>query len=173
MDEDKARQLAAHQAQRQKAGQKRGRGAASGRGNGKKKKGLDGEAITVDAEGHEDDEPAVFSQPSLITGAKLKPYQLEGLQWMVSLDQNGISGILGQSTFPPSECAFLTKFSADEMGLGKTLQTIAFSAYLREHHNSKPFLVVCPLSVLHNWVDEYAKFAPDVTTFSTPFYTIS
>lgn len=103
MDEDKARQLAAHQAQRQKAGQKRGRGAASGRGNGKKKKGLDGEAITVDAEGHEDDEPAVFSQPSLITGAKLKPYQLEGLQWMVSLDQNGISGILGQSTFLPSD----------------------------------------------------------------------
>lgn len=156
MDEDKARQLAAHQAQRQKTGHKRGRGAASERGNGKKKKGLDGEAIPVDPEGHEDDEPAVFSQPSLITGAKLKPYQLEGLQWMVSLDQNGISGIL-----------------ADEMGLGKTLQTIAFSAYLREHHNSKPFLVVCPLSVLHNWVDEYAKFAPDVTTFSTPFYTIS
>lgn len=145
MDEDKARQLAAHQAQRQKTGQKRGRGAASGRGNGKKKKGLDGEAIPVDVEGHEDDEPAVFSQPSLITGAKLKSYQLEGLQWMVSLDQNGISGIL-----------------ADEMGLGKTLQTIAFSAYLREHHNSKPFLVVCPLSVLHNWVDEYAKFAPDI-----------
>jgi SNF2 family DNA or RNA helicase len=48
------------------------------------------------------------------------------------------------------------------MGLGKTLQTIIC---LREHHISKPFLVVCPLSVLHNWVDEYAKFAPDVTTF--------
>ena len=109
MDEDKARQLAAHQAQRQQAGHKRGRGAASGRGNGKKKKGLEGEAIPVDAEGHEDDEPAVFSQPSLITGAKLKSYQLEGLQWMVSLDQNGISGILGQSTFLPSDWAFLKK----------------------------------------------------------------
>ncbi|KAG6839701.1 hypothetical protein H0H93_005135, partial [Arthromyces matolae] len=36
----------------------------------------------------------VFQQPALITGAKLKQYQLEGLQWMVSLDQNGISGIL-------------------------------------------------------------------------------
>jgi len=72
-------------------------------------------------------------------------------------------------------------FLADEMGLGKvgskfyatvaknnflcqqTLQTIAFSAYLREHENNRPFLVVCPLSVLHNWVDEYAKFAPDVS----------
>ena len=56
--------------------------------------------------------------------------------------------------------------TADEMGLGKTLQTIAFSAYLREHQNFKPFLVVCPLSVLHNWVDEYKKFAPDVRLFS-------
>ena len=71
---------------------------------------------------------------------------------------------------------------ADEMGLGKvcvrdyvtiekminvlhqqTLQTIAFSAYLREQDNARPFLVVCPLSVLHNWVDEYAKFAPEVS----------
>ena len=70
---------------------------------------------------------------------------------------------------------------ADEMGLGKvcclrdglkilinvlrqqTLQTIAFSAYLREQDNVRPFLVVCPLSVLHNWVDEYAKFAPEVS----------
>ncbi|KZP23997.1 hypothetical protein FIBSPDRAFT_857772 [Athelia psychrophila] len=48
------------------------------------------------------------------------------------------------------------------MGLGKTLQTIAFSAYLRERGHSRPFLVVCPLSVLHNWVEEYAKFAPSI-----------
>ncbi|KAJ7584720.1 lymphoid-specific helicase isoform 5-like protein [Mycena floridula] len=87
----------------------------------------------------------IFTQPALITGAKLKNYQLEGLQWLVSLHQNGISGIL-----------------ADEMGLGKTLQTIAFSAYLREERFSMPFMVVCPLSVLHNWVSEYEKFAPDI-----------
>ncbi|KAK0459566.1 SNF2-family ATP dependent chromatin remodeling factor snf21 [Desarmillaria tabescens] len=92
-----------------------------------------------------DDETMLFPQPSLITGAKLKGYQLEGLHWMVSLHQNGISGIL-----------------ADEMGLGKTLQTIAFSAYLRENEVSQAFLVVCPLSVLHNWVEEYAKFAPEI-----------
>ncbi|KAG6907509.1 hypothetical protein DXG01_008653 [Tephrocybe rancida] len=105
--------------------------------NSKRKKGENGEVQTVG------EEAPLFQQPALITGAKLKKYQLEGLQWMVSLDQNGISGIL-----------------ADEMGLGKTLQTIAFSAYLREHHNSTPFLVVCPLSVMHNWMDEYKKFAP-------------
>jgi ATP-dependent DNA helicase len=47
------------------------------------------------------------------------------------------------------------------MGLGKTLQTIAFSAFLRERMVA-PFLVVCPLSVLHNWGEEFKKFAPDV-----------
>ncbi|KAK0503096.1 SNF2 family DNA-dependent ATPase [Armillaria luteobubalina] len=92
-----------------------------------------------------DDETVLFPQPLLVTGARLKSYQLEGLHWMVSLHQNGISGIL-----------------ADEMGLGKTLQTIAFSAYLRESEVSQAFLVVCPLSVLHNWVEEYAKFAPEI-----------
>ncbi|KAL4244660.1 hypothetical protein ABKN59_010304 [Abortiporus biennis] len=85
-----------------------------------------------------------FDQPALITGAKLKDYQLEGVAWMAGLYQNGISGIL-----------------ADEMGLGKTLQTIAFHAYLRER-SVAPFMVVCPLSVLYNWVEEFHKFAPQI-----------
>ncbi|KAJ7112773.1 SNF2 family DNA-dependent ATPase [Mycena crocata] len=93
----------------------------------------------------EEDDTAAFPQPALITGARLKDYQLEGLQWMVSLHEQGISGIL-----------------ADEMGLGKTLQTIAFSAHLRELEMSRPFLVVCPLSVLHNWKAEYERFAPGI-----------
>ncbi|EEB98680.1 hypothetical protein MPER_01768, partial [Moniliophthora perniciosa FA553] len=41
------------------------------------------------------DAACIFKQPDLITGAKLKDYQLEGLQWMVSLHHSGISGILG------------------------------------------------------------------------------
>ncbi|KIJ19572.1 hypothetical protein PAXINDRAFT_108979 [Paxillus involutus ATCC 200175] len=86
-----------------------------------------------------------FLQPSLITGATLKDYQLEGVEWMVSLDKNGVSGIL-----------------ADEMGLGKTLQTIAFNAHLRELGHFRPFLVVCPLSVIHNWIDEFRRFAPTI-----------
>ncbi|KAL1741098.1 SNF2 family N-terminal domain-containing protein [Schizophyllum fasciatum] len=88
---------------------------------------------------------APIAQPALITGAKMKDYQLEGLRWMVGLDSNGVSGIL-----------------ADEMGLGKTLQTIAFNAYIRELKHSKHFLIVCPLSVLHNWVAEFEKFAPGI-----------
>jgi ATP-dependent DNA helicase len=46
-----------------------------------------------------------FAQPTLITGAKLRDYQLAGVQWMISLYENGLNGIL-----------------ADEMGLGKVSQ---------------------------------------------------
>jgi ATP-dependent DNA helicase len=68
---------------------------SSDEGHSKRLKKEDGEALRVGDE----EEPSVFQQPSLISGAQLKPYQLEGLQWMVSLDTNGISGILGIS-FP-------------------------------------------------------------------------
>ncbi|KAG1828022.1 SNF2 family DNA-dependent ATPase [Suillus variegatus] len=80
-----------------------------------------------------------FPQPALVTGATLKDYQLEGVEWMVSLDKNGVSGILG-----------------------KTLQTIAFNAHLRGLGHYQPFLIVCPLSVLHNWIEEFQKFAPTI-----------
>ncbi|KAI9508710.1 P-loop containing nucleoside triphosphate hydrolase protein [Russula earlei] len=47
------------------------------------------------------------------------------------------------------------------MGLGKTIQTIAFIAHLRVRVEA-PFLVVCPLSVLYNWKDEFNRFAPKI-----------
>jgi ATP-dependent DNA helicase len=84
-------------------------------------------------------------QPSLITGGVMKDYQLEGLEWLVSLYENGLNGIL-----------------ADEMGLGKTLQTISFMAFLREKGVWGPFLVVGPVSVLSNWVEEIARWAPEM-----------
>jgi ATP-dependent DNA helicase len=68
----------------------------------------DGEAVGNDAdvEGDEikdeDSKQYSFAQPELITGAKLRDYQLAGVQWMISLYENGLNGIL-----------------ADEMGLGK------------------------------------------------------
>lgn len=37
-----------------------------------------------------------FKQPSLVTGATLKDYQLAGVEWMIGLDSNGASGILGK-----------------------------------------------------------------------------
>ncbi|KAJ1650623.1 putative ATPase [Dispira simplex] len=84
-------------------------------------------------------------QPSLVTGGVLRDYQMAGLEWMVSLYENGLNGIL-----------------ADEMGLGKTLQTISFLAFLRERQVWGPFLVVCPLSTLANWVNEFRRFTPSI-----------
>jgi len=46
--------------------------------------------------------------PYYIQNGELRDYQIRGLNWMISLYENGINGIL-----------------ADEMGLGKTLQTIS------------------------------------------------
>jgi ATP-dependent DNA helicase len=48
-----------------------------------------------------------FVQPALVTGATLRDYQLAGVQWMISLYENGLNGIL-----------------ADEMGLGKVCHQI-------------------------------------------------
>jgi ATP-dependent DNA helicase len=45
----------------------------------------------------DDSGPPRLKQPALISGATMKDYQLDGLEWMISLDQNGISGILGES----------------------------------------------------------------------------
>lgn len=44
----------------------------------------------------EEEEEEAFRQPALVTGGKLKDYQLEGVAWMCSLWENGISGILGE-----------------------------------------------------------------------------
>jgi SWI/SNF-related matrix-associated actin-dependent regulator of chromatin subfamily A member 5 len=80
----------------------------------------------------------------------MKPYQLLGLSFLVWLHNNGVSGILG-----------------DEMGLGKTLQTLSLFQYLKEHEEPsasggqcRPFLVVCPLSVLSSWMAETRKWTP-------------
>lgn len=86
--------------------------------------------------------------PSYIHG-ELRPYQIQGLNWLVSLYENNLSGIL-----------------ADEMGLGKTLQTISFLGYLRYFRSvSGPHLVVAPKSTLDNWAREFAKWTPEVNVF--------
>ena len=84
-------------------------------------------------------------QPDLVSGGKMKQYQLEGLEWLCSLYENGLNGIL-----------------ADEMGLGKTLQTISFLAFLRERGINGPFLIAAPLSTTSNWVDEFNRWTPTI-----------
>ena len=70
----------------------------------------------------------------------LRPYQKTGVAWLNFLRQNGFGGIL-----------------ADEMGLGKTLQALAFIRSIKA-----PVLVVCPTSLVFNWVAEAKKFTPDL-----------
>ncbi|KAI5120994.1 hypothetical protein M0805_000455 [Coniferiporia weirii] len=133
-----------------KTAAKTGRGGAKQKRNGlapaakRRKMAVESDDEVEGQQEEKEGEEVKFEQPALVTGGQLKDYQLEGVAWMVSLWQNGISGIL-----------------ADEMGLGKTLQTISFCAFHRERSN-QPFLVVCPLSVLHNWMDEFEKFAPKI-----------
>ncbi|KAG2360929.1 SNF2 family N-terminal domain-containing protein [Suillus spraguei] len=93
-----------------------------------------------------DDQPYVFEEsPSYINGT-MRTYQLQGLNWMVSLHHNGLNGIL-----------------ADEMGLGKTLQTISFLSYLKHYRDTRgPHLIVVPKSTLQNWAREFGQWTPDV-----------
>ncbi len=81
--------------------------------------------------------------------AELRPYQVEGYNWLVSLIRLGAGACL-----------------ADDMGLGKTLQTIALMLYLRQNtlkpEDEKPLLIVAPTSVCHNWELELQKFAPSL-----------
>ncbi|KAL3626242.1 putative ATP-dependent DNA helicase chr12 [Castilleja foliolosa] len=89
----------------------------------------------------------VTEQPSMLQGGELRSYQLEGLQWMLSLFNNNLNGIL-----------------ADEMGLGKTIQTIALIAYLIENKGvNGPHLIVAPKAVLPNWVNEFMAWAPSIS----------
>lgn len=88
----------------------------------------------------------VTSQSSLLVGGTLKEYQLQGIQWMVSLYNNRLNGIL-----------------ADEMGLGKTIQTLGLIAHLMERKdNPGPYLVIVPLSTISNWELEFARWAPAI-----------
>ncbi|XP_069842992.1 probable global transcription activator SNF2L1 [Dendropsophus ebraccatus] len=82
--------------------------------------------------------------PSYVKGGTLRDYQVRGLNWMISLYENGINGIL-----------------ADEMGLGKTLQTIALLGYLKHYRNIPgPHMVLVPKSTLHNWMNEFKRWVP-------------
>ncbi|KAK5115624.1 hypothetical protein LTR85_009795 [Meristemomyces frigidus] len=90
---------------------------------------------------------AAITQQPLDVKAVMKPYQLEGLSFLVYMFENGMSAILG-----------------DEMGLGKTLQTLVLFQYLAEKEptdgENRPHLVVCPLSVLSSWINEAHKWVP-------------
>ena len=91
--------------------------------------------------------------------ATLRPYQVEGFQWLSFLYEQRLGGIL-----------------ADDMGLGKTVQALALLAHAIQEHRAAseraaergesvepfaPFLVVAPTSVIANWAAEAARFLPE------------
>ncbi|RJQ35659.1 hypothetical protein C4568_00515 [Candidatus Parcubacteria bacterium] len=71
----------------------------------------------------------------------LRDYQKDGVEWMTFLRRYRFGGIL-----------------ADDMGTGKTLQTLATLSAHRA--DDTPSLVVAPKTLLHNWAQEAARFAP-------------
>ena len=115
------------------------------------------------------EDAAVEYLPSPRLNAELRPYQLEGVQWLRKLRYNGLGACL-----------------ADDMGLGKTLQVIAALLAAKEELKEEAkqdnaltgqmsmfgsdstsssnlnALVVVPASLVFNWREEIAKFAPDL-----------
>jgi SNF2 family DNA or RNA helicase len=78
----------------------------------------------------------------------LRPYQRIGVEWILFLHENGLGGLL-----------------CDDMGLGKTHQIMAFMVFLKEHRRVKrPFLVVCPTTVLSHWDNKIREHAPALKT---------
>ncbi|MFZ2236498.1 MAG: DEAD/DEAH box helicase [Dokdonella sp.] len=76
--------------------------------------------------------------------ATLRDYQREGLAWLAFLSDAGLGGIL-----------------ADDMGLGKTVQVLAHIVDEKQRGRlPHPVLVVAPTSLIGNWCDETARFAP-------------
>ena len=73
----------------------------------------------------------------------LRPYQVEGFQWLSTLWDKGFGGIL-----------------ADEMGLGKSVQLLSL---VEARKGSGPALIVCPASLVYNWAAECEKFTQDLT----------
>lgn len=49
-------------------------------------------------------EEFTFRQPQSLVGGTLLPYQLDGLQWLLSLWENGLSGILADEMVSPCYC---------------------------------------------------------------------
>ena len=76
----------------------------------------------------------------------LRSYQEHGYDWLCFLRDSGFHGIL-----------------ADDMGLGKTVQALVFLLAEKQNGNAEhPSLVVAPTSVTANWVEEAARFTPDL-----------
>ncbi len=117
-----------------------------------------------------------YSTPKTLK-ATLRPYQMEGVKWLIHLYHNQLGACL-----------------ADDMGLGKTLQTIAMLLYAKEKKAENPIgsavqkpieqldmfsayqeslkdfsplnaLIILPASLVFNWEEEIKRFAPQLSVY--------
>jgi SNF2 family DNA or RNA helicase len=83
-------------------------------------------------------------------GLELRGYQREGVAWLQFLREHGLSGIL-----------------ADDMGLGKTAQALAHLLLEKEAGRlDRPALIILPTSLVFNWMNEAARFAPTLSVLA-------
>lgn len=89
--------------------------------------------------------PIEVSTPEDLKGT-LRPYQHTGLRWLWTNISKGFG------------CCM-----ADDMGLGKTIQVISLILKLKEDGKlKKPVLVVCPTTLMGNWMKELELFSPNL-----------
>ncbi len=92
--------------------------------------------------------PAPVTLPEIFTGI-LRPYQNTGIAWLSMLTKSGMGACL-----------------ADDMGLGKTVQVIAYLTIRKEEgKKKKSTLLVCPMSIIGNWIRELHRFAPSLKVY--------
>ena len=112
-----------------------------------------------------------------IKSGEMRDYQVRGLNWMISLYENGINGILADEMVRYNNTKRfnnITRFCFTFMlllfvvvfvqGLGKTLQTISLLGYMKHYRNiPSPHLVIAPKSTLQNWMNEFKRWCPSLT----------
>lgn len=87
--------------------------------------------------------PVEVTVPKTLNG-ELRPYQQIGLKWLWTNVSKGFGACM-----------------ADDMGLGKTIQVISLILKLKEEKSlTKPVLVICPTTLMGNWMKELQMFAP-------------
>lgn len=89
--------------------------------------------------------PVNVSIPKELNG-ELRPYQVTGLKWLWTNITKGFGACM-----------------ADDMGLGKTIQVLSLILKMKEENKlDKPVLVICPTTLMGNWIKEIQTFAPSL-----------
>ena len=89
--------------------------------------------------------PVDVNPPETLKG-ELRPYQMTGLKWLWTNVSKGFGACM-----------------ADDMGLGKTIQVISLILKMKEEGLlTKPVFVICPTTLMGNWMKELQMFAPSV-----------